>query len=136
MRNMRHKHTFNFNNYSEIKRSKKMLHSNTTVVLLTHGHKHKRRDQMMLLHGLLVTAEDDNIYSVRDCNRVLGYIDCNRVLGYIVRHFVPGDPYPSAKRMFRAFGEDFKSLSDACAEYLKVRGCRPRNALGDCEGSR
>lgn len=80
--------------------------------------------KMMLLHGLLVTAEDDNTYSVRDCNRVLGYV---------VRHFVPQVPYPSAKRMFRAFGEDFGSLSDACAEYLKIKGCRPRNALGDCE---
>jgi hypothetical protein len=85
---------------------------------------HKGESKMMMLHGLLVTAEDDNAYSVRDCNQVLGYI---------VRHYVPQDPYPSAKRVFRAFGEDFNSLSDACAEYLKIRGCQPRNALGDCE---
>jgi hypothetical protein len=53
---------------------------------------------------------------------------------FVVRHFVPRDPYLSAKRMFRAFGEHFESLSDVCAEYLKIRGCRSRNALGDCEG--
>lgn len=78
----------------------------------------------MLIHGLLVTAEDDNTYSVRDCNRVLGHI---------VRHFIPQEPYPSTERAFRAFGEDFKTLSDACAGFLKIKGCRPRNTLGDCE---
>jgi len=78
---------------------------------------------MMMIRGLLVTAEDDNTYGVRDCNRRLGAI---------VRHYVPTDPYPSAKRQFRAFGEDFETLSAAVAEFLKIKGCRPRNALGDC----
>ena len=71
-----------------------------------------------LLHGLLVVSEDDNTYSVRDSNRILGYI---------VRHYIPTQPYPSSKKVFRAFGEDFNSLSDACAEYLKIKGCRPRD---------
>ena len=79
---------------------------------------------MMLIHGLLVIAEDDNVYSVRDCNRRLGAI---------VRHYVPTDPYPSARRLFRAFGDDFETMSDSVLEFLKIKGCRPRNALGDCE---
>ena len=82
-----------------------------------------RRIDMMMLHGLLVIAEDDNVYEVRDCNRRLGAI---------VRHLVPCDPYPSAVRRFRAFGEDFETLGDAVAEYLKIKGCTPRDALGDC----
>jgi len=76
----------------------------------------------MMIHGLLVIAEDDYVYSVRDCNRRLGAI---------VRHYVPTDPYPSAKRVFRAFGEDFETLSSAVAEFLKIKGCCPRNAMGD-----
>lgn len=79
---------------------------------------------MMLIHGLLVTAEDDNVYSVRDCNRRLGAV---------VRHYALTDPYPSARRLFRAFGEDFETMSDCVAEFLKIKDCRPRNALGDCE---
>ena len=79
---------------------------------------------MMLIHGLLVIAEDDNVYGVRDCNRRLGAI---------VRHYVPTDPYPSARRLFRAFGEDFETMPDSVLEFLKIKGCRPRNALGDCE---
>ena len=79
---------------------------------------------MMLIHGLLVTAEDDNVYSVRDCNRRLGAI---------VRHYAPTDPCPSARRLFRAFGDDFETMPDSVAEFLKIKGCRPRNALGDCE---
>ena len=77
----------------------------------------------MMLHGLLVMAEDDNVYSVRDCHRVLGFV---------VRHYVPCDPYPSAEKRFRAFGEDFETLSDAVGEYLKIKGCCPRNEMGDC----
>lgn len=76
----------------------------------------------MLLHGLLVISEDDNVYGVRDSNRRLGAI---------LRHYVPVGPGPSAARRFRAFGEDFETLSDAVAEFLKIRGCRPRDAQGD-----
>ena len=79
---------------------------------------------MMLINGLLVVAEDDNVYGVRDCNRRLGAV---------VRHYVPTGLGLSAKKSFRAFGEDFESLSDAVAEFLKIKGCRPRNAMGDCE---
>lgn len=79
---------------------------------------------MMLIHGLLVTAEDDNVYSVRDCRFRLGHI---------LRHYVPTDSYPAVCRVFNCFGENFDTLSDAVAEFLKIRGCRPRNVLGDCD---
>jgi len=77
----------------------------------------------MLMHGLLVIPEDDNVY---------GIMDCHRRLGAVVRHYAPADPYPSAQRKFRAFGEDFNTLSAAVAEFRKIRGCSPRNELGDC----
>jgi hypothetical protein len=89
------------------------------------GNTNKGESKMaMMIHGLLITAEDDNAYSVRDCNKVLGHI---------VRHYIPTNPYPSAQRVFRCFGEDFDNLSNAVSEFLKIKGCLPRNALGDCE---
>ena len=86
--------------------------------------KQRGETMTMMIHGLLIVAEDDNAYSVRDCHRRLGSV---------VRHHIPVEPFPAAKKAFRAFGEDFDTLSDAVAEYLKIKGCRPRNALGDCD---
>jgi hypothetical protein len=79
---------------------------------------------MMLIKGLKVIAEDDNAY---------GVYDCTKRLGAFIRYYKPVDPYPAVKRMFRAFGEDFETMSAVVAEFLKIKGCRPRNALGDCE---
>jgi hypothetical protein len=73
---------------------------------------------MMLIHGLLVTAVDDNVYSVHDCRFRLGHV---------VRHYVPVERYPAVKKAFNCFGCDFETLSDAVAEFLKIKGCRPRN---------
>jgi hypothetical protein len=76
----------------------------------------------MLISGLLVVAESDNVYMVRDQYRVLGGV---------VRHYVPTENYPAVRRAFRAFGQDFETLSGAVEEFLKIRGCKPRNAMGD-----
>lgn len=78
----------------------------------------------MMIHGLLVMAEDDNAYSVRDCRGILGHI---------IRHYEPMEHTLSVKRVFRCFGENFDKLSDAVGEFLKIKGCRPRNAVGDCD---
>lgn len=80
---------------------------------------------MMLLHGLRVVTEDDNVY---------GVYDCNRRLGGIVRYWLPVEPHPSCVRRFRAPWGDHDTLPDAVASFLTVRGCKPCNALGDCEG--
>lgn len=71
---------------------------------------------MIKIKGLLLKAEDDNVFSVHDQNRRLGSI---------VRVYIPQDPYPSAKKMFHAFGLDFETLPDAVSEFLKIKGCKP-----------
>lgn len=64
-------------------------------------------------HGALVVREDDNVYTVHDANRKLGHI---------VRHI-----RYDGQKLFRAFGEDFFSLSDAVKEFTKIAGFRARS---------
>jgi hypothetical protein len=46
---------------------------------------------MIKIKGLLLKAEDDNVYAVHDQNGRLGSI---------VRIYMPQDPYPSTKKCF------------------------------------
>jgi Ser/Thr protein kinase RdoA (MazF antagonist) len=71
---------------------------------------------MIKIKGLLLKAENDNVYAVHDQNGRLGSI---------VKIYIPQDPYPSAKKMFHAFGENFETLADAVSEFLKIKSCKP-----------
>lgn len=68
----------------------------------------------MTFSGFLVIREDDNAYSVRDQNGTLGHV---------VRHVTD-----EGRKLFRAFGEDFATLSAAAAEFTKIARARPFDA--------
>jgi len=73
---------------------------------------------MIKIKGLRIKSVDDNAFSVHDQRGRLGSI---------IRYYMPQKPYPSAKKMFRAFGENFETIQDAVSEFLKIKGCKPFN---------
>ena len=74
------------------------------------------------MHGFRVMSDGDDVYAVRDRERTLGGV---------VRHLVPARDGKGFVRRFRAFGEDFETLSDAVREFGRVRGAKPFDDTGD-----
>jgi hypothetical protein len=66
---------------------------------------------MMLIKGCRLVREDDNIY---------GVYDANQKLGTIVRWYRREALNHTGVPQFRTFGEDFDSLIEATAEFVKI----------------
>lgn len=77
----------------------------------------------MMLHGLLVQVEEENVY---------GVTDSNRRLGAVVKYYT-GSDLRDRKRQWRAFGEDFDTLGEAVKAFLDIRGCKPRGPGGEAQ---
>lgn len=79
---------------------------------------------MMLIHGFRVARISDDAYEVRDTQRTLGGV---------VRYLKPEDGKGWSKA-FRAFGDDFPTLSEAVKEFTKIKSAKPFDEKGDIPG--